>query len=284
MSDSMTARGAQCTVVLTFDFDAESLWIGRDAANWDRLGTLSQGTYGARIGAPKILELLRQEELPATFFVPGWVAEIHTDRVEAMLKAGHEVGHHGYLHEWADPSQPDKEREAIEKGLDALQRSVGVVPKGYRSPAGETSYNVLRILKEKGFLYDSSMLDDVNPYITTLADGSAGIVEIPWHWSLDDAIYFLFHIKNPRPIFTNDHVLQIWKDEFDAYYRWGATFNLLMHPQVIGRPSRLELLRSFIAYARSKPGVRFARCGDVASEFLASRPAFSPRKILRRPD
>lgn len=273
----------QCTVMLTFDFDAETLWIGRDAANWERPGTLSQGTYGAKVGVPRILELLREEGLPGTFFVPGWTAETHQDRVEAIVRDGHEVGHHGYLHEWVDPSEPEKELEAIEKGLEALKRTVGVVPKGYRSPAGETSYNVMKILKEKGFLYDSSMLDDVFPYITTLRDGSRGIVEVPWHWSIDDAIYFLFSIRNPRSVFTNSHVLEIWKDEFDAQYKWGCPFNLVMHPQVIGRPSRLELLRAFINYARSKPGVRFARVGDVAQEYLDSNPKFVPGKILKKP-
>src|SRR3546814_9107197 len=106
-----------------------------------------------------------------------------------IVKDGHEVGHHGYLHEWVDPKEPERELEALEKGLEALHRVVGVRPKGYRSPAGETSHNVFKLLKEKGFQYDSSMLDDFQPYRTTMLDGKPGVIEVPWHWSLDDAIY-----------------------------------------------------------------------------------------------
>lgn len=277
-------NGAKCVVLLTFDFDAETLWIGRDATNWDRPGVLSQGTYGARVGVPRILELLQQEGLPATFFVPGWVSEFHQDKVEAIHAAGHEIGHHGYLHEWVDPSEPEREREALEKGLEALKSTVGVTPLGYRSPAGEVSYHVAEMLKEKGFLYDSSMLDDVFPYRSTLRNGEPGVVEIPWSWTLDDAIYLLFSIKSPRAVFTNDHILKIWTDEFDAIHRWGGVFNLVMHPQVIGRPSRLELLRAFIDHARKREGVVFAQAGDLARWFADHEPPFVPRRIPIRPE
>ena len=128
--------GAQCAAMFTFDFDAETLWLSRDPSNWKKPGTLSQGLYGAKVGVPKILELLEESGLRATFFVPGWTAEKHTARVEAILSAGHEVGHHGYLHEWPDPDDPEGEETALDRGLEALQKTVGVRPKGYRSPAG----------------------------------------------------------------------------------------------------------------------------------------------------
>src|SRR3546814_7942796 len=64
-----------------------SLWLSRDASNWERPGTVSQGTYGAKVGVPKILELLRNEDLPATFFVPGWTAEFHPQRTEKIGRA-----------------------------------------------------------------------------------------------------------------------------------------------------------------------------------------------------
>ena len=165
-------NGAQCAVMFTFDFDAETLWISRDPSNWKRPGTLSQGTYGGKVGVPKILELLRDFGLKATFFVPGWTAEKYQDRLEAMLSDNHEIGHHGYLHEWIDPDFPDREREALEKGLEALKKTVGVRPSGYRSPAGETSENMVGLLAEYEFLYDSSLQDDINPYQLRLAGGA----------------------------------------------------------------------------------------------------------------
>lgn len=262
-------ENARCAVMLTFDFDAETLWLSRNADNARRPGVLSQGQYGARTGVPKILELLSKEELKATFFVPGWTAEKYTDRMEAIVAGGHEIGHHGYLHEWIDPDYPDKEREALEKGLESLKRTVGVRPSGYRSPAGETSANMINMLQEYEFRYDSSLMDQITPYRHVLEGGKPGPVELPWHWSTDDAPYALFAIASPRPIFTNEHILSIWKAEFREIYRWGGMFNLLMHPQIIGRPARVAMLREFIGWIRTFPGVWFATCDEVARAWEA---------------
>jgi peptidoglycan-N-acetylglucosamine deacetylase len=262
--------GAQCAVMFTFDFDAETLWVSRDPSNWKRPGTLSQGTYGGKVGVPKILELLRDHSLKATFFVPGWTAEKYVDRIEAILKDGHEVGHHGYLHEWIEPDFPDREREALEKGLEALKKTVGVRPSGYRSPAGETSQSMITLLSEYKFLYDSSLMDDINPYQLRLSGGAPGPIELPWHWSLDDAPYMLFSLKNPRPIMTNSHVLEIWQDEFKEIHRDGGLFNLVCHPQVSGRPSRIALLREFIAFTMNFPKVWYATGREVAEAWIQS--------------
>jgi peptidoglycan-N-acetylglucosamine deacetylase len=262
-------NGARCAVLLSFDFDAETLWLGRDPTNIKRPGTLSQGAYGAKVGVPSILQLLREMGgLPATFFVPGWTAEHHTDKVEAILRDGHEVGHHSYSHKWIDPDDPEGELEEMEKGLEALKRTVGVKPVGYRSPAGETSANMFKLLVDRGFLYESSMMDTINPYFHEVGGNKRALVELPWHWSLDDAVYMIFSIKAPRAIMTNSHILEIWQDEFKSIYKAGGFFDLVMHPQAIGRPSRLELLRAFIAFAQTYPDVWFCTAKDAAKAFI----------------
>ena len=256
-------NGNRVAVMLTFDFDAETLWMSRDPENAKRAGVLSQGRYGANVGVPKILDTLEEAGVPGTFFVPGWTAEHHTGRVEMIVRAGHEIGHHSYSHRWAGDSL-EKEIEEMERGLEALKRTVAVVPKGYRSPAGEVGEHLFHLLNEHGFLYDSSLLDHVNPYRHTMSDGSKGPIELPWHWSLDDAPFALFSVKNPRPIFTTEHILKVFQDEFREIYRWGGLFDLTMHPQVTGRPSRIALLREMIAFIRTFPGVWFATGAQVA--------------------
>jgi peptidoglycan/xylan/chitin deacetylase (PgdA/CDA1 family) len=262
-------NGARCAVMLTFDFDAETLWTSRDAANANRQGVLSQGRYGAKVGVPKILDLLAEEEVTSTFFIPGWTVENHQDRAEMVLKAGHEIAHHSYSHRWLE-DDPAAELEEMEKGLHALKSRLGVVPTGYRSPAGEVSANLFKLLQRFDFLYDSSLMDDVNPYRHTLPDGSRGAIELPWHWSLDDAPYALFSVKNPRPIFTNEHMLSIFKEEFREIYRWGGLYDIIFHPQVSGRPSRLNLIRELIAFIRTFPGVWFATGTEVAEAWSAA--------------
>jgi len=257
--------GARVAVMLTFDFDAETLWLSRDPENAKRPGILSKGLYGARVGVPKVLELLADFGLPATFFVPGWTAERHVSRCEAILAAGHEIGHHGYLHELTHPDFPDQEVEALDRGLEALQRMLGLRPKGYRSPAGETSENMIRLLAERGFLYDSTLMDAIDPYRHILPDGSPGPIELPWHWSLDDAPFSMFSRQTPRTIVDADSILKIWIDEFEEIHRWGGLFDLVLHPQFIGRPNRLAMLRRFIEHVRGKDGVWFATGEQVAS-------------------
>ena len=261
-------NSSRCAIMLTFDFDAETLWISRNPANINRPGILSQGKYGAQVGVPKILEVLRDFKVKATFFVPGWTAEKHTDTVEDILKDGHEIGHHGYLHEWITPDKPEEELISFERGMEALKNTVGVSPTGYRSPAGETSPNMFKIMTDFGFLYDSSMMDHVNPYRHILEDGRTGPVELPWHWSTDDAVYTLFSIERPRAIFSNEQIKMVWQDELNEIYQWGGLFDLVMHPQCIGRPARLALLRDMISYIQSLSNVWFATGGQIAQAWL----------------
>jgi peptidoglycan/xylan/chitin deacetylase (PgdA/CDA1 family) len=80
---------------LSFDVDAESAFTGNNPAHADRLIVMSYGGYEARVGTPKLLELLDQLGLKSTFFITGWTLDAHPAMCEAILKAGHEVGHHG---------------------------------------------------------------------------------------------------------------------------------------------------------------------------------------------
>jgi hypothetical protein len=113
------------------------------------------------------------------------------------------------------------------------------------------------------------MMDAVNPYYHQVGEDPHALVELPWHWSLDDAVFALFSIRSPRAIMTNEHILTVWQDEFRAIYKSGGLFDLVMHPQVIGRPSRLALLRAFIAFAQGFPGVWFCTCRAAAEAFAA---------------
>lgn len=82
-------------VAFTFDFDAEEVCLAEDPDNASRPGTLSIGTYGAKVAIPLLLELLERHGTRCTFFVPGRVAERHPGRAREILAAGHEVGMHG---------------------------------------------------------------------------------------------------------------------------------------------------------------------------------------------
>ena len=262
--------GRRCAVTITFDFDAETMWLSRDPTNIRRPALLSHGTYAANVAIPEILAVLKEFDVPATFFVPGWTAENHPHRLAQILEAGHEVGHHGYLHFWPEPDKPVEEEREIEQGLAALAR-FGVTPLGYRCPAGETTDRLIGLLRKYGMIYDSSFMDDIHPYVHTLDGRPSGVVELPWHWSIDDVPYTVYSLRGQRAIQTNAHILDIWQEEFRAHYARGALFDLIMHPQAIGRPSRITLLRQFLAFLRQFDGLWFARCGEVAKHVLGEK-------------
>ena len=132
------AEEKRCAVALTFDFDAEEVWIADDAANERRPGVLSQGTYGAKVAVPLIIELLAQHDLGATFFVPGRVAERHPQRVREIIAAGHEIGLHGYTHRNPSELSRSEEDQELVQSLGIL-RQLGAQPSGYRSPSWDFS-------------------------------------------------------------------------------------------------------------------------------------------------
>ncbi len=284
--------GARVAVMLTFDFDAETGWLSRDPEHRDRPGVLSQGTYGARVGVPRLLALLAAERVPATFYIPGWVAETHPEPCRAIRDAGHEIGHHGYLHERADAKDPEGERLAFARGREALEKVLGVRPAGYRAPGWDLTPITLDLVRQHGMTYSSNLMGDVFPYVHPGTD----IVELPVQWTLDDAPYWLFHPKYlNRTLVPPEHVFGVWRDEFLGMYEWGGLFNLTCHPQIVGQPSRLLWLRRLIRFIKGRRGVWWATGREVADHWRSraaggdglpsrrpGRPAVAERRPRRR--
>ena len=261
-------EGFRCAVFPAFDVDAESVWLPHDARNADRLVTLSYGGYEARVGVPKILEHLRSVEIKATFFIPGWVVDVHPAMCEAIVRAGHEVGHHGYTHKRPDPTDFALDKEEIDKALEAFRRVLGVLPVGYRAPSGENYDELLGYLRERGISYSSSFRDDIRPYRHKLRDGSDGPVELPINISFDDWNYGISNRYSPRPMFPKEHVLSMWNDELDQTREWGGLVSMVMHPQVSGRPMRFGIMREFLARARGFGDVWIATGREIAEHFV----------------
>ena len=256
----------QCVAMLTFDVDGVSSWLRRDPKFGDLPSLMSMAEYGPSVAAPRILELLERYGIKASFYVPGYVAETHQDLVREIGLQGHEVGHHGYLHEAPASMSPDEEEQVLEKGIQILANITGQVPQGYRSPSWELSPVSLDLLARHNFVYDSSMMGDDAPYLLKVESTSRPLVEVPIHWVLDDAPNFVYAPAANRlgPMRNPEEVYGAWAAEFEGLYRYGSAFNLTMHPQYIGRPGRLLMLERLINYIRSFPNVEFMRVLDVA--------------------
>jgi peptidoglycan/xylan/chitin deacetylase (PgdA/CDA1 family) len=255
-------------VALTFDFDAETLWLSRDPESGDRPVWLSQGRYGALHGVPRILDLLERHGIPATFFIPGLVVEMHPDACAAIVAAGHEIAHHSHTHTWPERLTPELERDEFERGLEALEALSGHRPQGWRSPSGEFTAHTLPLLEELGFAYSSNMFDADAPYLLRDGDRATGIVELPFAWALDDAPFFLYSNRLPgRSMAAPSAVLETWTLEFDGLASEAErSMVIAMHPQVIGRPSRMWVLERFVRHVVDSGRGRFVSCGELAGD------------------
>ena len=249
--------------VLSFDVDAESAVLadgGRHAAN---AMVMTHQAYGPLVGVPRILGLLEEYGLPATFFVPGLTAERYPQTVDAILAAGHEIGHHSYSHRNPVALGPEWERADFERALEALDR-VGVRPSGHRAAMWNASWQTPGLVAEHGMLYDSTLMDHDRPYV--LDTGAGEIVELPPHWSLDDWEQYAY-LPDPAigtVIESPEKVLSLWRSELDGMCRHGGLFMLTNHPFLTGRPGRLEALRQLVEYALGRGDVRFSTAAHVA--------------------
>ncbi len=265
---------------LTFDVDAESPILAEAGRHAGNPVAMSHQAYGPLVAVPRLLELLAEYSLPATFFVPGWTADRYPRTIERIAAMGHEVGHHGYTHHSPLHMDESAERADLEHGLEALDR-LGIRPAGYRTPSWEASPRTFALLAEHGFVYDSTLMDDDKPYV--LETGAGQLVELPPHWSLDDWNQYMY-LPDPRSgpgtVHPPSRALELWRSELDGMRRHGCLFVLTMHPFLSGRPGRVEALRGLIEHALSAGDVEFLSCGQAAERALADRSL--PRRELRR--
>jgi peptidoglycan-N-acetylglucosamine deacetylase len=261
--------GIRAAACFTFDLDAESGLLHDLPASAGWLDVMTHQAYGPRTGVPRLLRVLDRAGVRATFFVPGFTAERWPDAVRSIRDAGHEIAHHGYLHEGSRGATPAEEEARLLRGLEALERVAGIRPVGYRAPGWEMNQTLPALLANHGFRYDSGLMDADHPYRLAVSAerGSPTIVELPSHWSLDDweAYVYLPGISGSGVIARPTELLERWTLELDALHADGGLFVLTNHPFVSGRASRAAGLERLIEHAQSIDGLWIATCAEVAA-------------------
>jgi peptidoglycan/xylan/chitin deacetylase (PgdA/CDA1 family) len=149
-------------VTLSVDFDADTLWSGTFKLMTP--SPMSRGDYDIRAGLPRILTLLDKHALPATFMVPGQVADDHPEACAEIASRGvHEIGYHGYHHESVLEIPIGEERELMKRRITKLEDTFERTPGGNRSPPFALAPNTADLLEEFGFAYDSSLSGTTSP-------------------------------------------------------------------------------------------------------------------------
>jgi peptidoglycan/xylan/chitin deacetylase (PgdA/CDA1 family) len=259
--------GFTSAAAFTFDVDAESAVLWNAPENAARMSVMSHQAYGPLVGVPRILDLLDHHQIRSTFFVPGYTAHRYPHTVRDIVAAGHEVAHHGYLHEQPTALSVEQQIEALDRGLEVLQDVAGVRPQGYRAPMWDLSWQTPALLAERGFLYDSSLMDADVPYELSITPGSAeSIVEIPIQWALDDweQYCYLPDISGSGLIETPAKARELWTAEFEGLAAVGGCWVLTNHPFLSGRPGRAHQLGELMGEVAGTPGVWVASLSEIA--------------------
>jgi len=280
VTDRLWPGGERAALCITFDMDAEAAVLAVEEGYARRPSIMSHQQYGPVSGVPRLLDVLRDVGVRASFFVPGFSAERHPGAVAAIVEAGHEVCHHGYLHRPPGLIDAGTERSELERGLEALERTAGTRPTIFRAPWWETSEATFDLLLEYGFTCDSSLFDRDVPY--RLGVGSGELVEVPVSWALDDWEKYAFLPDPPTGsgvIEPASRVLETWWEEIQAYLEFGGCCVLTMHPFLSGRPSRARALRSLLERARDLPDLWIATVGEVAARCAGAEAAVHPLSL-----
>ena len=255
--------GARCAIALSFDSDHETNEL-RDGGT--SIGRMSWGQFGNRVGVPRILKLLAKHDVKATFYVPAVAALLHPDEQRRVVAEGHEIGIHGWIHELNSVLPYEAERDLMLRSADTLEKITGKRAVGLRTPSWDFSPNTLRIEKEMGLAYDSSLMADEDCYELLLDGQPTGIVELPVEWIRDDAVYFMMHRATAlRPYTPPSDVLDIFRRELEAAYDEGGIFQLTCHPHVITHRSRIWIIDELIRHAKAMGNVWFATHAEVAA-------------------
>jgi len=224
--------------------------------------------YGLKAGAPRIMKLLNEFGITATFTAAAQALEKAPDLTKAIVAGGHEVCSHGWR--WIHQFQMDEdtERAFIRKAVTSIEASTGVRPYGWLSRYLLTD-NTRRLLVEEGFTYHMDDFSDDRPFWDSSYEKP--IVILPYALDSNDMKMWT------APSLTPGDWLQYATDSFDWLYREGAEDPQMMsfglHLRIIGRPGRIGYLEKFLQHVAARPDVWVATRRQIAENWAAQNPA-----------
>ena len=256
---------ARCAVSITFDIDADSLiHLHHPADGIRRYSALSMLRYGPEVAVPRILATYKRLGIQQTFYIPAWCIENYPAMVKAIVDGGHEVGHHGYLHENPLDSSLEEARYWLKRSIRVIERATGQRPRGWRAPWYNFCDHSADLLIEEGFLYDASLMGDDVPYV--LKTDAGELIEVPSYWGMDDWPQFVqsTDLDYMMPIKSPSAGIEVFREEFDAAYEHGGLWVGVWHPFATGRLARWRKVEELIEYMRGKGDVWFASMEQIA--------------------
>ncbi len=274
-------NGARCAVCFAYDFDAESLlhlYYPTDDVR-RRVALAQTLRYGATVAIPRIAKIWNHFGIRQTVFTPGWCLEKYPEAVDLLVKGGHEIGHHGWLHERVNQFSREDEEKILVAGIRAIEKATGKPPVGYRCPSGAFSEHTVDLLIEHGLRYDASLAGYDVPYLVRRPDGRS-LVELPHEATADDWNQFVnlpasgWAMQPKSPAVAR----AVFQADFDAAWEHGGLWTAVWHPFVSGRLARAQEQITLIEHMMAKGDVWFATCAEITDhvEGLVARGEWTP--------
>lgn len=253
------------TLCLTVDNLGDALAVGRG-----RAARPDAHDDSLQVGVPAFLDLFADLSLQATFFVEGWNALHHHKVIERIAAAGHEIGLHGWLHEYWANDLDDRTREQLLWDGTAALRLAGFHPAAFRAPGGYRGSHTLEVLRDLGYRIDSSIDVDRGAEGTTvqLETLQGEILSIPWTFDMIDYWHYVSRAEGPR---DPDTVARHWTELIDGAADRGGLVTLIVHPFVSGVDhARMAALRRVLEHAVEHPAIEVRSGGEVADAYFGT--------------
>ncbi len=269
--------GARIAILLVVNYEEGSeLAVGDGDANPERvlsesavrpwpagkrdLAMETMYEYGARVGFWRLMDIFEEHDVKSTFYVCAVALERNRKAARLIRAKGHDVVCHGYRWEDVTLLSREQEREHIRLAVKSIEETTGERPLGWYCRYGPSVHTRELVVEEGGFLYDCDAYNDDLPYWTTV-NGKKHLV-VPYTQVNNDSRFGSGQFGTPEDF--EEHL----RYTFDRLYKEGATHPKMMsiglHMRIIGHPARSEAISKFIAYAKSHPGVWFAKRIDIA--------------------
>ncbi|GBQ91470.1 polysaccharide deacetylase family protein [Asaia krungthepensis] len=236
------------------------------AAGVPDLPTNAFFAYGHYEGIPRLLDLMDRHGIKLSAFMIGDAVKNAPDLAREIVRRGHEAAAHGRSWQNSYLLPPDQEKRFIASSVETIHRITGQQPVGWNAYWMRNSVHILETLQDLGFVYHIDEPSHDEPFIIPVR--GRDFVTVPYTFHMNDIVSFPFQGWNPSAY------EQALRDEFDQLYEEGATRRRMMvvslHDRISGHAGRVRALDRFLTYARSKPGVWFARKDDIARHALAT--------------
>jgi peptidoglycan/xylan/chitin deacetylase (PgdA/CDA1 family) len=265
-------HACRAAVSVTFDNLGEAADLERGL--WPEGKPLGRH-YSVKRTLPRIMELLGELDLRSTFFVEGLNAELYPEALLEIADAGHELGYHGWRHEyWPDLGRSEEAR-ALERGVHKMQE-IGVRPQGFRPPGGRLTRSSPGLLEDLGFTHCSP---------AGIGTGFlGGLVVLPFAWRQIDAYHYLPRFGGLRKTLTGSEeplspigFRQTLNTALQSIVRDGGHLTLLFHPFLEDQDDRFRIMCEALEELRVLVEAQVVWCAphrDVASWIRESPEGF----------